>query len=65
MLVSAVRVMSTPELVGVHAKGGGEEGFGFCTQSDMQRMEVEAERVRWGMGRKEVGLLYLSGKKMV
>ena len=46
MLVSAVRVMSTPELVGVHAKGEGEEGFGFCTQSDTQRKEVEAERGR-------------------
>lgn len=60
MLVSAVRVVRAPELVGVHAKGGGKR-FGLCrrTQSDGQMMGVEAERGRWGMGRTGVGLIYL------
>jgi len=60
VLVSAVRVVSTPELVGVHAKGGGKRFRDL--HADRQTMEVEAERGCWGMGRRELGLLSLSKK---
>lgn len=59
VLVSAVRVMSTPELVGVHAKGGGKRIRDLSGDADRQADdEVEAKRGCWGMGRREVRLLY-------
>lgn len=60
VLASAVWVVSTTELVGVHAKGRGRED-GLCrrTWTDAQRMEVEAKSECWGMGKREVGLLHL------
>ena len=53
VLVSAVWVVSTPELVGVHAKGGGKR-FRVCrgTQSGRQTMRRKRKEVAGEWGRR-------------
>jgi hypothetical protein len=58
VLAAAVGVVSAPELVGVHARGGGKR---FCALlRDAVRYVDEgggSGRGRWGTGRRSLGLL--------